>query len=367
MKLIHLSYSLKTDQDNPWEWLSKLDFFVGVLECTTAMAEVKSVHCISYQGIITMNGVEYHFLKLKKWQLLLPWTLHSYLKNINPDAIIIHGLIFPFQIIMLRWHLGSRIKIVCQHHAERPFVDVRRHIQGWADNYIGAYLFCSFEQGMEWVKSKQIKDSGKIKEVMGTSSVFKVIDRDIAVRKTKVNGTTNYLWVGRLDNNKDPFTLVKAFLRFYRDNTEARLYMIYHTFELMDQVKSLIDKSPNGKISIFLVGQVNHEDLLYWYNSVDFIISSSHYEGSGVSVCEGLSCGCIPILTNIPSFRMMTSNGEIGLLYERGDENGLVDRLNQSLVMERDLVRQRVLQQFHEKLSFEANARQTIDVIQSLE
>jgi glycosyltransferase involved in cell wall biosynthesis len=63
---------------------------------------------------------------------------------------------------------------------------------------------------------------------------------------------------------------------------------------------------------------------------------------------------------------MMTSNGEIGLLYEAGDDNGLVDCLNQSLLLDRSIIRQRVLQQFQEKLSFEANARQTIDVIQSI-
>ncbi len=366
MKIIHLSYSLKDDQDDPKEWLSKLDFFVGVLEATTIFADVTSVHCIAYQGIVTMNGVEYHFLKLKKWQLLFPWTLHSYLKKLSPNAIIVHGLVFPFQIIMLRRQFGSGTKIVCQHHAERPFTDARRHIQVWADNYIGAYLFCSFEQGMEWVSAKQIKDSRKIKEVIGTSSIFKVIDRKVALEKTRADDVTNYLWVGRLDRNKDPFTLINAFLRFQKDHTTAKLYMIYHTFELEAEVKNLIEKSPNGKTSIGMLGKVDHEDLLYWYNSADFIVSSSHYEGSGVSVCEGLSCGCIPIVTNIPSFRMMTSNGEIGLLYEPGDENGLLHCLNQSLFIDRKLVRQRVLQQFHEKLSFEANARQTVEIIESI-
>lgn len=366
MKLIHLSYSRKNDQTNPREWLSKLDFLVGVLESTTAFAEVKSIHCISYQGVIPMSGVEYHFLKFRKWQLFFPWTLHSYIRKMKPDAIIVHGLIFPFQVIMLRWQLGAGVKIVCQHHAERPFRDVRRVIQSWADNYIGAYLFCSFEQGMHWVNAKQIKDSGKIKEVIGVSSVFTVIDRHIALDKTKVDGTTNYLWVGRLEKNKDPFTLISSFLRFHNENPTVRLYMIYQTFELAEEITGMLDNAPNGKTSIHLVGRVNHEELLYWYNSADFIISTSHYEGSGVSVCEGLSCGCIPILTNIPSFRMMTSNGEIGLLYEPGDENGLLSCLNKSLLLDRKYHKQRVLQQFHEKLSFEANARQTVDVIRGI-
>ena len=366
MTIIHLSYARKNDLSDPGAWLDKLSFFTGVLESTTQYAEVKSVHCISYTGTILRNGVEYHFLKLKKWQSLFPFRLHSYIKKLDPNTIIVHGLIFPFQILILRWQLGKGTKIICQHHAERPFADVRQYLQRWADKYIGAYLFCSVEQGLQWVCAKQIKNTSKIKEVMGTSSAFEVIDKDTARTKTKVNGKPNFLWVGRLDLNKDPLTLAKAFIRFHRRNATAKLYMVYQTFEMIEELKALIADAPNGPTSITLVGKVNHADLLYWYNSADFIISTSHYEGSGVSVCEGMSCGCIPILTNIPSFKMMTSNGKIGLLYEPGDEKGLAECLNRSVSLDSGVMRKLVLQQFHEKLSFDANATQTLDVIHSI-
>ena len=53
-----------------------------------------------------------------------------------------------------------------------------------------------------------------------------------------------------------------------------------------------------------------------WYNSADFIISASHYEGSGVAVCrKPCHAGCIPILSDIPSFRAMTGEGSCGFLY----------------------------------------------------
>lgn len=365
MKIVHLSYSVKNDEHDPQEWISKLSFFVGVLESTTTLAEVKSIHCISYSGLLTKNGVEYHFLKLKRWQSLLPFALHAYVKELMPTAIIVHGLIFPFQIIMLRWKLGSETKIICQHHAERPFKDIRKYIQRWADKYISAYLFCSVEQGLQWVRTKQIEGAGKIKEVMGTSSAFAPVGKDAAKLRTKVEGDPVYLWVGRLDNNKDPLTLARAFLRFQSYHPAGRLYMIYQTFELLDEVDALIRNAPNGH-AIRLVGKIKNEELLYWYNSADFIVSSSHYEGSGVAVCEGLSCGCIPIVTNIPSFRMMTDNGQIGLLYDPGDVDGLADCLRRSLELDKKEMKQRVLQQFNLKLSFQANARQIVDVIHSI-
>jgi glycosyltransferase involved in cell wall biosynthesis len=97
-------------------------------------------------------------------------------------------------------------------------------------------------------------------------------------------------------------------------------------------------------------------ELSYWYNGADFIISTSHYEGSGISVCEAMSCGCIPIVTDIPSFRMMTRGGECGLLFHPGDADQLNIALIKSVTLNVQTEREKVLNQFDENLSFKAIA-----------
>jgi glycosyltransferase involved in cell wall biosynthesis len=139
--------------------------------------------------------------------------------------------------------------------------------------------------------------------------------------------------------------------------------MIYQTFQLLQELRELVALDPNA---IHLIGKVNNDDLQHWYNSADFIISSSHYEAGGVAVCEGLSCGCIPILTDIPSFRMMTDDGRMGFLYKVGDDIELLNSLKRSLELERNEMRKLVLKQFEQKLSFEANAKCIMEVIHTL-
>jgi glycosyltransferase involved in cell wall biosynthesis len=95
-----------------------------------------------------------------------------------------------------------------------------------------------------------------------------------------------------------------------------------------------------------------------WYNSADFIISGSHYEGSGVSVCEAMSCGCIPLVTDILSFRKITGYGKCGLLYERGNVNALLDVLLKTKHLNIHFERKKVLEQFDSDLSFDAIAKQ---------
>jgi glycosyltransferase involved in cell wall biosynthesis len=105
---------------------------------------------------------------------------------------------------------------------------------------------------------------------------------------------------------------------------------------------------------------------LNWYNDATFILSTSHYESSGAAVCEGMACGCIPIITNIPSFRTMTKQGEIGLLFEPGDVHGLYHSLVKSRTLNVCSQRAEVLAHFQENLSCDAVSKKTFKVISSL-
>ena len=356
MKIVNISYNIPIPQYNdPEAWLMRISFSVGVLEALASHAETAAIYNINYKGVIIRRGVTYHFPNFNKAHLNVPLRFHSYVRQLHPDVIVVHGLIFPWQVLLLRWQLGSRVKIILQHHAEKPLRDIRQYLQRWADNYIHAYLFASRELAETWEAKKQIGSKGKIHEVMGTSSPFYPTDQTAARKKTGVEEGVIYLWVGSLNSNKDPFTVARAFAEFVKIKKDARLYMIYQTFDLLEQLKSLLQSYGIAE-NVRLVGKVENRDLQNWYNSAEFIISSSHYEGSGIAVCEAMSCGCIPVLTNIPSFRSMTGNGALGLLYEPGNSHALLNALSQSVMLDRDAERKKVLERFREHYSFEANA-----------
>jgi glycosyltransferase involved in cell wall biosynthesis len=314
VRVVHLSYNnIKLKKFGIDSWLNQIDFFVGILE---HMAEKNEVHAFfhpSHHETFIKNNVVYHFTDYTKWQLLFPIGLNSFVRKLHPDVVIVHGLIFPFQVIMLSWQLGASVKIIAQHHAERPQKDFRQYLQRLADRYVEAYLFCSVEMSKEWLTKGLIRNSEKIHEVMEASSRFRPIDRKVALTTTKISDDLAFLWVGRLNAGKNPLLAVNAFIRFRRNKPNAHLYMIYQTEELLQELKSLIEKNGANNY-IHLVGKVEHSAIQYWFNSVNFIISTSRYEGSGIAVCEAMACGCVPIVSDIPSFRMMTDNGRAGEL-----------------------------------------------------
>jgi glycosyltransferase involved in cell wall biosynthesis len=365
MKIVSTSYINTSEFRDPEAWLNRISFHSGILEWLAKQYKVESIEQINYSGKLERNGVMYHFLDFKENKLYFPWQLHRYINQLDPDIVLINGLIFPVQVMQLRMMASKKTRIIAQHHAEKPFTGFRKLLQKQADHCIDTYLFASREAGLEWVKQGIIRDEGKINEVMEASSVFYPANKEEAIRATKVSGDPVFLWVGRLDANKDPLTVVNAFVHYVKCHPSAKLYMIYQSEELLPQVKELL--SINGAMQqIELVGAVPHHELQAWYNSADFIVAGSHYEGSGIAVCEAMSCGCIPLLTDIPSFNTMTGGGNCGLLYEPGNDKELLSILLQTPAMDKSKERKKVLDQFNRQLSFEAITKKIDEIIRLL-
>ncbi|HLG39842.1 MAG TPA: glycosyltransferase family 4 protein [Chitinophagaceae bacterium] len=362
MRIVSASYTNTPSFNDPDVWLDRIGFYTGILEELAKQHDVQSIEQINYAGKLKRNGVLYHFLNFKKRKQYFPLKLHNYIKKIGPDIVFVNGFIFPLQIIQLKLKLGRSVQIIVLHRAERPFKGIKRYLQKLADKCVNAYLFSSAEFGKLWMEKGIISDSRKIHEVMQASSTFKPANKAEARSFLSISGSPVYLWVGRLDANKDPVTVVKAFKDFLKFQPLAHLYMIYQLNDLLQEVKELI-----GEVNkVCLIGKADHNYLQYWYNSADFFISGSHYEGSGIAACEAMSCGCIPILTDIFSFRRMTGPAKCGLLYEAGNEKELLNSLLQSKEMDIQKEREKVLEQFKKELSFEAIAGKINILISSL-
>lgn len=366
MKFVFASYVYTKEYNTPSAWIERIKAYTGILESLVAKNHaVVSFEQIDYEGKYDKDGVHYIFKRFSKNGLRFPFKLHRFIKHQNPDVVVIQSLHFPLQVIQLRLLLGRKVKIIIQNHAEKPFTGLKKHVQRLADKYIDAYLFASHDMGIEWIEKGNMGSAEKIHEVMEVSSVFSPMERAIAQQKTNVSGDPVFLWVGRLNDNKDPLTVVKAFLKYAAAKPAAHLYMIYHTNELLPQIQQILNASPQ-KSSITLIGKVPHNQLQYWFNSADIIIAGSSYEGSGTAVCEAMSCGCMPVVTDIFSFRMITDNGRCGLLFEAGNEDSLLAVLHQIETNDIKEKQEMSLEYYKINLSFEAIARKIEQITQSL-
>jgi glycosyltransferase involved in cell wall biosynthesis len=102
------------------------------------------------------------------------------------------------------------------------------------------------------------------------------------------------------------------------------------------------------------------------YSSADFMLQASLREFSGCAILEGMACGAIPAISDIPSFRMMTGSGRVGILFPIGDAEALA---RQILAIPADSIEQQAQATrgyFEANLSFRAMALQLEQVYQEL-
>ncbi|HTE27811.1 glycosyltransferase family 4 protein [Flavitalea sp.] len=366
MHFIFTSYTSSPEFSCPNAWLKRIDFYTGILEKLAQTHTVTAIEHINYSGELRQNGVRYLFRSLKKKVSRFPFGKHQLMKKMGPDVVFINGFIFPWQIIQLRLQLGKSPRIIILHRAEKPFSGYKRIIQKIADKFVSAYFFSSFEFGQTWIRKGIVDDEKKIHEILQSSSIFAPTGKKQDKSKAAYAEAYNFLWVGRLDKNKDPLTVVSAFIEFLELVPLAKLQLIYQDGDLLSEIESKINATQKSRQSIKLVGAVPHHELGEYFNAADFIVSGSHYEGSGISVIEAMSCGCIPVVTNIPSFRKMTNNGEFGILYEAGNKSSLLDALLKAIRPDLDTQREAVRLHFERELSFDAIAKKTNEVVLQL-
>src|SRR5258708_1063175 len=366
MNLVCITYTKKPQFNRPEDWLYLIRPYIGVLEELGRYFSVFSIDRIQFSGDFFLRGVYHYFPEVSGRRLTVALRLNRLASNFKPEVVLIQGMTFPVRGGVVGGRVGRRVKIIVQNHAEKPGKGLRGWLQRLSDPFINAYLFTAREMGDEWISRRIIRRAGKVHEIMEASSVFNLEDKEKAIEHTGVQGSPVFLWVGRLDANKDPLTVLRAFLRFVHIQPAARLYMIFQTQELLPAIEELLGREPGARQRVVLLGEKPHHQMEAYHNAADYIVSGSHYEGSGYAVCEAMSCGCIPILTDIPSFRRMTGNGNCGILYNPGDADSLFLALSRITACDKAVEREKALRRFRGALSFEVIAADIHQVVVSL-
>ena len=356
IKVIDIVYYSHTNITDPLLVLEKHSPSLGFADFLRDEIRMEFIMHMNYEGFEKIRGKSYTFFKGRNRFWHIPFKTHRYIKNQKPDIVIVEGLGFPLQVIFLKWKLGKNCRIFMQHHGEKPYTGIKRFLQILADESISSYLFTSLKNATEWINKKIIKNPYKCMEVLEASTHFKRLDRSRCQARLGITGNYNFLWVGRLNSNKDPITVLNAFRKFGLYHPNAKLYMIYQEEDLLDEITKKVRQSIVLEDAVKLVGRVNHSELVYWYSAANFYISGSHKEGSGYALLEAMACGCIPVVTAIPSFEKITSIGKYGFLFPPGDDNALALQLENLKALDIEPYREKVESWFRENLSFKSIA-----------
>jgi len=352
IKVVDIVYHCHNEYKDPKEVLDKHKPTLGFTEFIKDKVDYTVIRHLNYEGKDKINGIRYGFFKRRNIAWQIPYKTHLYIKSLHPDIVLVHGFIFPLQVIALKILLGRKCAVILQHHADQPANSARKIFQKIADRYVNRYMFSSAAIASPWLDHKIIRNKNKITALAGASVSVEKKDKIVCKQKLHLTGNSNFLWVGRLNDNKDPVTVLKAFAQHVLVNPSATLFMIYQTEELLSSVKKVIKESDQLRNNVQLIGKLPQTSLAEWYNAADFFITGSHAEAAGYALLEAMSVGCIPVVTSIPAFKKVLNDGAVGFIFQPGDEQGLAKLLNE--LTKTDVCRQSIAVEdyFHKNLAF---------------
>lgn len=282
----------------------------------------------------------------------------------QPDVLHVNGLIFPVQIALARARLGRKVRIVVQHHGERPPASMRLRISRLLLRAASGFIFNGAANAAEWRAGGIIRASQPVFEAVEASSTFAPLERASARVKLILADGPMVLWVGRLIGGKDPLTALRGFEHALQAVPNAHFYWLYTDDALLDELRQIVDTSPALRERVHFVGAVPHVDMPLWFSACDAFVSSSLAEGSNYSLIEATACGAPPVCSNIAPHRFLVADGAIGAIgalgamFDAGDAMACGDALARVLAQSTPSQRQAVRAHFDQHLSWPAVAEQ---------
>lgn len=314
---------------------------------------VSVVQACARRARLRRNGVDYYFQSFPARASEQAATLTELLTELAPEVLHVHGLDFHRDVAALAARTPG-VPIVLQDHASRPPRPWRRGRWRRGLAHASGIAFCAREQARPFVSAGLVGPCTRVYEIPESTSRFTPGDRREARRLTGLQGDPALLWVGHLDSNKDPLSVLDGVSVAARALPGLRLYCCFATAPLLKAVNERIASDPTLSQRVTLLGRVPHEHVEQLMRAADIFVLGSHREGSGYSLIEALACGLPPVVTDIPSFRSLTGAGTVGALWPCGDARALGAALQSVAARPGDETRVAVRAHFERELSFDS-------------
>jgi glycosyltransferase involved in cell wall biosynthesis len=362
LSIVQVNYAFDKGLTDPDQLLDQYATLTGWSDalCRAGARSVAVVQRFHRDLQLARNGVTYIFRRA---------AIPAAVAACRLDVAHVNGLSFPAQTWRLRQALNAPSALVVQNHGDGGpvgraplFRAAGRATRGAVDGF----LFASAEHATWWQGAGFIAPQQPIYQVMEASTRLLPVPRAAARADSGLRGSPAVLWVGRLNANKDPLTVLTGFEQALVDLPDATLTMIYGEENLLAAVRDRVERSAALAGRVRLIGTVPHDRMAPFYSAADLFVLGSHHEGSGYALMEASACGAVPVVTGIPTFRLLTRGGTLGALWTPGDTADCARALVAAGCRDLNAERARVVDHFVRELSWDAVGRRAMEIYEQV-
>lgn len=261
--------------------------------------------------------------------------LKKIIKDYNPSVIHTHLGVFryvaPVLLLMRRYKAIHTVHNDAEREAAvgkkdilyRNFMYKRRYIFPVTISEANSVSFRKYYPGIGF----SMIYNGRTRS-NASPEINKVRDTIEGLNKTSL--TRIFIFVGRLNDQKNPLLLISAFKRIVSEKADAILLMLGRTGDSETEqgiFREIAMLQPEHKI-FYLGEKLNVTDYL---KQAHFFCLSSRYEGMPISLIEAFENGLIPVVTPVGAMPEMI--GANGFVSENDSEDSYYRALKKALAL----------------------------------
>ncbi len=240
----------------------------------------------------------------------------------NYDVVHMHLPVAGWMGIVAKIFAGKKTKFIySEHNLVTHYAKYNYNLSGLTYSYFDAVIYVSHEVG-EVIKDAQ---KGKFFGVKKGVTILNGIDTEKFNNRNKLQATKADLTVGLVAR----FRPQKRVDKWVEVASEVR--------KLTDKINFIMvgdgpdDAMLREKIAgyglqdaITLPGQ--QTDTFASYKDIDIFLLTSDFEGLPLALLEAMSCGCIPVVSDVGGIRQLSFNG-FGYKYQSFDAKSIAERI----------------------------------------
>lgn len=271
----------------------------------------------------------------------------------KPDVVICYYVTHAYPLAVLRRMLNFRLCVVAMgsdvNLENSPVQKVAKKL---------VYQNCNLIFAASWKLKETIEHEQGIPVTVTPSSTDTSFFRPLNAKETLrrkwhiAPEKTVVLAVCRLDKNKAVDILINSLKTL---NQKSTLLLVAGDGPEREPLEKLA-AGLGLRDSVEFLGFRNRSELLELYNLADVFALSSYAEGLPRVLVEAMSCGCIPVATDVGSVSAVVTDDVNGFTVPAGDAGVFSDRISQVMSFSEDkkrqmqnLARQVVVEKFDSK------------------
>ena len=315
----------------------------------------------------TIEFVEVHHDRDDQWAEIKQFAdVASKLESKGPEVVHVFGLtLLPLCLAVGRWCTQHGVGATASFHGGRPG---RNPLTWWRQRKalaaFSAFFFSNSASADQWQRAKLIPKGAEFIVVPEVSSPFTAMPKRAARETLQIDGEPLFVWAGRLHPMKDPLTTLRGFRGIVRSWPNARLVMVYKTEELLNEIKAFLARDEFLEQKVTMLGALEHKEMKSLFSAADFFVHSSRREHGSNVLIEALSCGAIPVVSNIPSLNALTESIDSAVLFDVGDADALTNGVLKFRLDDIGRLSEQVTSSFDAHLSYPALAARYTDTFE---